>query len=185
MSETKDYSLLRPFDLEAAKRGEAVCDRDHANEYEFLAIGEKRFSDGYVAVRLTRSFIVKAKGYIYLCYPEDLRMAPICWVEGRPVYRGDVLYETIGGGAGNPYVAHHFENGKLVTAGVNSCPHHYNPDHLTWTPPKVKRNVKLVAFIDEQGFLRWVREELFANRGLHVPTADMTIIVEEPTEVAK
>ena len=61
MEQTKDYSLLRPFDLEAAKRGEPILWIDHP--IRWVALSDK-----------------------------ELRMAPLCWVEGRPVYKGDVLY---------------------------------------------------------------------------------------------
>ena len=61
MEQTKNYSLLRPFDLEAAKRGEPILWIDHP--IRWVALSDK-----------------------------ELRMAPLCWVEGRPVYKGDVLY---------------------------------------------------------------------------------------------
>lgn len=179
----KDYSLLRPFDLEAAKRGEAIC----------------YHGDGEVLLDVT---VTKAAGIcgrwettdkeLYWTakqLEETFRLAPLCWVEGRPVYRGDVLYYK---GFGQKEVATAtgpHKNGSCdgfsyrgkITGDGNYAP----ADCFTWKLPKVKRNVKLVAFIDEQGFLRWVREELFANRGVRVPFEDRVIEIEDPAEVAK
>lgn len=83
----KDYSLLRPFDLEAAKAGAKVCWHE----------------DGEVAVDVmfVRDRVIPL---FEMCFSEEqaavfthddsrryLRAAPLCWVEGKPVYPGDVL----------------------------------------------------------------------------------------------
>ena len=86
----KDYSLLRPFDLEAAKAGAKVCWHE----------------DGEVAVDVmfVRDRVIPL---FEMCFSEEqaavfthddsrryLRAAPLCWVEGKPVYPGDVLWQT-------------------------------------------------------------------------------------------
>ena len=44
--------------------------------------------------------------------------------------------------------------------------------------PEPKKKVKLVAFIDSQGMLRWVREELFWKVDLvRVPSEDKEILL--------
>ena len=91
----KDYSLLRPFDLEAAKAGAKVCWHE----------------DGEVAVDVmfVRDRVIPL---FETCFSEDqaavfthddsrryLRAAPLCWVEGKPVYPGDMLeVELVSGG---------------------------------------------------------------------------------------
>ena len=84
----KDYSLLRPFDLEAAKAGAKVCWHE----------------DGEVAVDVmfVRDRVIPL---FEMCFSKDraavfthddsrryLRAAPLCWVEGKPVYPGDGLW---------------------------------------------------------------------------------------------
>ncbi len=82
----KDYSLLRPFDLDAAKAGAKVCygsDGD-CESVTFLA---EAGPDGDHAIR-------DHEGNCYVEPDYGLKMAPLCWVEGKPVYPGDVLWQT-------------------------------------------------------------------------------------------
>lgn len=78
----KDYSLLRKFDLEAAKRGELMCNVQGEGKFKL-----KRYTmnanDVVVEVTLEDS---------RWCEPRYLRMLPLCWIEGKPVYKGDVLW---------------------------------------------------------------------------------------------
>lgn len=78
----KDYSLLRPFDIEAAKRGEKVCCIDGAPRTLILEAGP----DGEHVFK-------SLSGNCFLSDGSSLRMAPLAWVEGKPVYKGDVLYQ--------------------------------------------------------------------------------------------
>lgn len=127
MEHTKDYSLLRPFDLEAAKRGEAITDSCGGN----VVYIDGPDAGGNYAVRIDGHFAVGSN--------ERLRMAPLCWVEGRPVYKGDVLYMTTGIDAGKPFVPHQFNGGRLISTLNDTAKHYYRPEYLTWIPPKVKR----------------------------------------------
>ena len=81
MEQTKNYSLLRPFDLEAAKRGEPILWID--NPVRWIALSDQAGD--------ARNIVEHAQGLSYV-RDKELRMAPLCWVEGRPVYKGDVLY---------------------------------------------------------------------------------------------
>jgi hypothetical protein len=125
MSE-KDYSLLRTFDLEAAKRGEAIC-YDHCGEsrIKYLAGPDAKEHIAYEA----------PDGLLYASRSSNFRMAPLAWVEGKPVYPGDVLYCPNLHEKYSKHAVSHVENDRIygadglwVTAG-----------HLTWTAPKVKR----------------------------------------------
>lgn len=97
MSEQRDYSLLRPFDLEAAKCGEGVLWNNHPVRWVDLA----------EAPRNQLSIVEHGCGLSYAT-KDELRMAPLCWVEGRTVYKGDVLYRP--GIDDGPVVASHIEN---------------------------------------------------------------------------
>lgn len=130
MEYPKDYSLLRPFDLEAAKRGEKLQTK-HGDEREFVG---GHSADGTICV-------AGKSGQYYLEYPSELRMAPLAWVEGRPVYKGDVLYRK------NIYsmevIATHISSNSLGSylhfngnGGNESLDSLCN---LTWQKPKTKR----------------------------------------------
>lgn len=80
----KDTSLLRPFDLEAAKNGELlICTHDFTGR-EYVAgpdnSGRIIVKDNYGEFQLSQY------------YNDHYRMKPLAWCEGKPVYKGDVLY---------------------------------------------------------------------------------------------
>lgn len=137
--ESKNLELLRPFDLEAAKRGEAITDSCGGN----VVYIDGPDAGGNYAVRIDGHFAVGSN--------ERLRMAPLCWVEGRPVYKGDALfYEGIGRG-----VVVGMKGGDQIEITYD---HHKEwgptgafPENLTWTPPKVKREG--FAVVSKQGML--------------------------------
>lgn len=62
----------------------------------------------------------------------------------------------------------------------------HNPDWVPSTQYRIKPNeIKLVAFINEQGSLRWIREELFASVNcsyIRVPSEDKTVTIEVTTK---
>lgn len=83
-----DYSLLRPFDEEAAKRGEPICTCSGKELWDYVAGPD---SAGNLCLR------IKANGQFAnsSASPVSLfRMKPLFWVEGKPVYPGDRLYHN-------------------------------------------------------------------------------------------
>lgn len=135
-----DFSLLRPFDLEAAKRGEAICFNDGDGPLEYLGTpvaGDRKNGDW--AFRWVRS-ARPLTGNVAIYRAENIRMAPLCWVEGRPVYKGAKLW-AFGGTHGGRFVT---AKRAPDSAGYLHIEHH-SPDataridYLTWEPPKVKR----------------------------------------------
>ena len=141
MSE-KDYSLLRPLDVEAAKRGEAILWGGQFTPATYVA----RSNDGktnIVEVPTMHGGLLSK-----VCYaPDDyLRMAPIEWVEGKPVYKDDVLYYRLSG--------HKFHvkkkpetDGFLVGLHEFGRPHGFGlqsrVEHLsvlTWDQPRPKQD---------------------------------------------
>lgn len=127
----KNYSLLRPFDLEAAKRGEAICYIHFMLVVEF--VGEAT-AIGCIATK-------EKDGRIAITPRSQFRLAPLCWVEGRPVYKGDVLWAK-------PHIDCDCRKHEVaeVRDGVVCCEQIYDTEgqwltagSLTWTPPNVKR----------------------------------------------
>lgn len=89
MQETysNDYSLLRPFDLEAAKRGEPLTTPNHRFEGRpVLKYTAGPDSNGDIVVTNIEG------GNFDIAAPSCFAMAPLAWVEGKPVYNGDVLW---------------------------------------------------------------------------------------------
>ena len=80
----KDYSLLRPFDLEAAKAGALLCDQSGPTLAGLLCCTPD--SSGYFWV-----WVNCIGGIVSRLHSKNIRLAPLCWVEGKPVYPGDML----------------------------------------------------------------------------------------------
>lgn len=124
----KDYSLLRPFNLEAAKRGEKVC------WYKGDDMPPKTF---FITPQgnCVSSFSGEPEAF---WQPHELemyfRIAPLAWVEGKPVYKGDVLWHC----TGIKLVAHKPRrdaiDGFIAEDGDYGC-----SEFLTWQKPKTKR----------------------------------------------
>ncbi len=92
MEQTKDYSLLRPFDLEAAKAGAPL--------FEIYMYGSKVKTDEEIGTYIAgpnnlNEYVISYPTNGYMTYIDSIkavRMAPLAWVEGKPVYKGDTLY---------------------------------------------------------------------------------------------
>lgn len=131
MSQEKDFSLLRSFDLEAAKRGELVC--FYTNGHKAKYFGESVHREGDLCIQWLETVDCVESGKFAMLEANLLRMVPLCWVEGKPVYKGDVLWHTIGKyfvTVENPIDAKAFRCEKGT----------FGYQYLTWTPPKVKRD---------------------------------------------
>lgn len=73
----KDYSLLRPFDLEAAKAGGRMLNRTWFDGVCTYIAGPD--ANGWIATE-------NEKGIFIFSAQTNLLMLPLCWVEGKPVY---------------------------------------------------------------------------------------------------
>ena len=125
----KDYSLLRPFDLEAAKAGEP---------FVFIENGElkpRRFISG---PDIDGGIVIKDEhGRFGVSHIKPYNMAPLTWVEGRPVYKGDVLY-----------CKQHGTRQEVRSIGAHDTLNTVHPrrdgafiiclEDATWNPPKNK-----------------------------------------------
>jgi len=143
MEHEKNYELLRPFDLEAAKAGEAIMGKDDGESRTFITGPDKH---GY--------FVVESKeGWYRFGKPEDYRMAPLAWVEGKPVYKGDVLYwnsKTMEPGSKFTVGAKLLDHDMIEGVSVTTRGKTYDSpgtglmlQSLTWTKPKTQREAWL------------------------------------------
>jgi hypothetical protein len=81
-SQLKDYYLLRNFDVDAVKRGEKFCDKNGRSAWSFLD-GPDTLGNCVLVYEPGGSFVI--------VHISELRMKPLSWVEGKPVYKGDLL----------------------------------------------------------------------------------------------
>lgn len=140
-----DKTLLRPFDLEAAKSGAELLLHGTDTICTYVA-GPDPFGRIVVKINDNGAFIFRDK-------EGDLKMAPLCWVRRSlsdaamlPVYRGDVVYST-GGGNRAWRVTRADPTGtvELETNG-NGKAWLINPDNLVLEKPV--RMVKREAWIN-------------------------------------
>lgn len=178
MEHEKQYNLLRPFNKEQMLEGKPIC-------YSTMEAVQ------YVAGPDVGGDVCVWFNQEQLCLETqlELRMAPLTWVEGKPVYEGDVLYwnnKTYEPGSkftvGSKMLYSDMIEGVSVMANgkVHDTPGTgVHTESLTWNPPPAssKRSIKLVAFIDDQGQLRWVREEMYKGMFTRVPAEDKVVEV--------
>ena len=126
----KDYSLLRPFDLEAAKAGAKLfCINSKNGETECTFIQK---AGDELCIHFERF------GFSIHDETDSLRMAPLCWVEGKPVYSGDVLEHAKHGEV--VAKSRHASKGMLVVEKYDSLA----LGNLAWPRPKpVKRWINI------------------------------------------
>lgn len=80
---SRDYSMLRPFDRAAAKAGQPICYFDGELAKQVM-INEKEIAIDF-----------ESEGICLFCgelSTKNLRMAPLFWLEDKPVYTGDAVY---------------------------------------------------------------------------------------------
>ena len=124
-----------------------------------------------------------ADGRYYIKFPQYFRMVPLAWVEGRPVYKGDVLYSSFFHGMeeckDGVFEVTGIDGHGQFLAGKLSKNHATQFESCSWNPPKVKRQVKLLAYLDHEQ-LFWLRETASPKwPAVRVPSEDKTVEVEE------
>lgn len=129
----KDFSLLRPFDLETAKAGEPICTRD-GQAARFVAhvpeCSEGRRVIAHLAGRENCAMYFEDGKWSDAARNDiDLCMAPLAWVEGKPVYVGARLYFK----SRPTEVA---VDGRMTDGSLrcDNVAQGIPPDALTWTP---------------------------------------------------
>lgn len=182
MEQQKDYSLLRPFDLDAAKRGEPICFKDDGQLATFL--GESDQVENDICLRWEETFGSVESGKCAMLGRNLISMAPLCWVEGKPVYKGDVLYSKFFQGmpecADGIFEVTGFEDGQF-RAGKLSDEHATKVWSCSW--PKVEREVKLLAYLTGENLV-WKRcGAEVPDFYIRVPSEDKVIEIEQPAEL--
>ena len=89
----QEFQLCRPFDLEAATAGELVCwdDGDKLKLVARYSMYEEDTPDAeYVFVWVTGECTGTAANY----EQDDVRMAPLTFIQGKPIYKGEYLKYT-------------------------------------------------------------------------------------------
>lgn len=129
---------LRKFDLQAAKNGAPLITRDGRNARFLAHVPEASeelrviaYCDGEQAAREYGETGIYMERRICDC---DLFMKPLCEVEGKPVYPGDVLYHVKGG----KIVAESFD-GQYIRDEHDGG---WFPEKCSWNKPitKVKKS---------------------------------------------
>ena len=173
MEQQKDYNLLRPFDPEAAKFGDALIDIG-GDECSFVA-GPHSIT-GEVVVEFSDI------GFI-LCRSHEISMAPLCWVEGKPVYKGDVLYGKWDSASPTGYVIGGVGGDGIPIHERSGCPLSDTLDKITWSKSNEKREVKLLAYLTGENLV-WKRcDAEVPDFYVRVPSEDKVIEIEQPAEL--
>lgn len=162
-----DYTLLRRFDLKQAQQGEGLCTAAGQPvkfiDYQAARPGYYQVICYLPAEGIRRCF--SADGMFY-DYPSefDVFMAPLGWIEGRPVYKGDALFHKIQRGK---YVIDGFDDsieGGAYCSGILWLA----PGGLTWDEPAVVPSKTLregwVNIYPERRISRMYELEKDANR---------------------
>lgn len=135
----KNTNKLRPFNLEDALSGAKICDWYGVSIHSLASPVPDR--DG--------EFIVWSDhegGLIEFKDKRSLRMAPLFWVEGDPVYRGDVLYSTVSHYKGEERTVTGCEGDIVSTVerGDRTC----TASDLTWVKAKKRFHTYLHLYDD-------------------------------------
>jgi len=131
----KDLTLLRPFDLEAAKRGDPLLYESHR---AIFTAGPNGVGE-YVFDVETRGFMV-AGSKCSVTF-SSVKMAPLAWVEDRPLYVGDKLFFS----DGREGFARGIRAGFLIFEPKVGFPEYQLPESFTWN----KQQVKSTLTVDE------------------------------------
>lgn len=140
----KNYELLKPFDLEAAKDGAPICWFWDGQQCRYVA-GPN--SEGGILVIWEETIGSAIKDDCVTAPRANLRMAPLCWVEGRPVYRGDELYFT-GGLYGDTIIIDDVTGDSFPVAWEANKAGCVAVSSLTWSKPKKLHQVWINLYKD-------------------------------------
>jgi len=85
-TQTTDLTLLRDFNLEDAKAGAAICSGSLMTDLTFIYAHKNS-----VFVEISTS------GVSLLLQADDVKMKPLFWLGGKPIYKGHIIYHTVHG----------------------------------------------------------------------------------------
>lgn len=186
MTSEPDYTKLRSFDKTLAEQGHPLCYNDGRHQLKYF--GGPDASGNVVVTNKTNEFCVFHETF--------LRLAPLFWIYGTPIYKGDSVYSQNGYYIDNevvhgPFVVRQY-NDSSVNAHFTICSgiaiaKQIPLSDLTVSLPTQKREkktVQLLAFIMANGILREVAEGSESHRNARaarlcrVPSRDSIVVVE-------
>lgn len=172
--------LLRKFNPElAGKEGHPVIDISDADETSCAVFIS---NDGSVVINWRSVGMVH---YDTEQVDRLLRMVPLCWVEYKPVYEGDVLRNKLGDKSA--ISVNSYSESRNAIIGIdpeNGSPSESNPCNLTWDSPPTRKTVNVLGFSDFNG---WVysciensngHEAAIRNGYNRVPSEDRVATIE-------
>lgn len=124
-----NYNLLRPLNREAVEAGEPVCWVNDGTQL-FEASMSKA---GRISGKWNKNDIYE-ESWNVIDSANCFRMRPLTWVEGKPVYKGDILYSKVNIGEAR-IVERVDENNRLFASNTTS----HGPateEYFTWEKPK-------------------------------------------------
>lgn len=143
-----DYSLLRPFDLEKAKQGAEIYLKGYGSGMFIIGPNEKN----EIVLDIEQHGFIVVGG---LCIDEisDVYMKPLCWLEGKPVYKGDELWSKVKGLEDWNYIVDKYVDGSIVATedSTGFSEYLYN---LSWTKQEDKKDIP-EALHDPKKFKLW------------------------------
>jgi len=134
-----DYTKLRSYDTNSAKEGDKVCcvtgvGTSPLRTGEVLAVKHNQLVIDWADAR---TFTVQGKTDYH-----QIKLFPLCWVEEKPVYAGDILYskELRNGDPCKIQGMTLFTVSDVTyTCKDRFCQTHFK--NLTWTKPVVTANI--------------------------------------------
>lgn len=177
MKTENDYKLLRKFDPKAAIDGAKVYEIYHqpmtvdnieTDEELGTWLSGPNNKDEYIFSYPESGFI------IYNGQTNMLRMAPLAWIEGKPVYKGDTLYSNIGPrtvvGSDMEYLRCVVNTGDPWVV--------FRAESLTWNKLKVKKSGWMNCYPNNENCTYPTKERADAM-AVHTRTACVEIFWEE------
>ena len=120
MSENKDLTLLRPFNLEEAKQEKLLTDQHDSGAWEYVAGPD---SAGNILV-----ITISTDKFAWPTPPSVFKMKPLFWLKGRPVYWDSELYLE----DGTRFIAALSNAISAINADGSKC---VRINELFWSPP--------------------------------------------------
>ena len=127
--EEQDLTLLRPFDLEKAKQGDEVYLEGYG--YGLYVLSSNKENEIVLNID-DYGYIVVGGSCIRQIY--DVKMKPLCWLEGKPVYKGDEIWSKAKGLENYNYIVDRYEpisQTVYATSSSKGCVEQI--DNLSWT----------------------------------------------------
>lgn len=141
----KNRTLLQPFDLKAAKKGEKICWSHIEDPVTYIGSNSK----GQIAFESGTETNFTTQ--------DQFRMAPLAWVEGRPVYKEDVLfYNKESTYPGSKFIAKNYHRWGIAGETYFIDGRIYDDEEayelvktLTWEKPATKQEAWINIYPDK------------------------------------